>query len=268
MKSSEHQVRRLSTSIIPDKARVLLRPLIPGKAVRMKSILRRIMKLTDEQAEKVFEGVLPEFQHRHRDVKAFFEQRFSQLQPLLPPKYKPSETKRLLIGSYFTCEYSLESAALFNPSIVPHPDQSRLEPGSMRFIMSLRATGEGHISSIEFRTGTISKKDEVTVDPPSRYVSSPQEYPDPVYSKSEFNLKLQDEKALTSATKEILRPLAKEFKRSQLIGRIEQFRKGHAKLTSVVRRSIEHSETLTDLNYEIRFSKSVRPQIIRAWCGC
>lgn len=258
MNSSQHQARRLGTSIIPDKARVLLRPLVPGNADRMKSILRRIMKLTDAQAEKVFEGVLPEFQHRHRDVKAFFEQRFNQLKPLLPPRFKPSETKRLLIGSYFSFEYSLESAALFNPSIVPHPDQSRLEPGSIRFVMSLRATGEGHISSIEFRTGTINKNDEVSIDPPSRYVSSPEEYPDLEYAKPEFTLKLLDEQALTPATKEILRPLANKFKRSRLVAQIARYKKGHAKLTASQRRSIEQAEVLADLNYEIRFSKSLQ----------
>lgn len=258
MNSSERQARRLGTSIIPDKTRVLLRPLVPGKADRMKSILRRIMKLTDAQAEKVFEGVLPEFQHRHRDVKAFFEQRFNQLGPLLPLKFKPTRTKRLLIGSYFSFEYSLESAALFNPSIVPHPDQSRLEPGSIRFIMSLRATGEGHISSIEFRTGTINKNDEVSIDPPSRYVSSPEEYPDLLYTKPEITSKLLDLRALTPATKEILRPLAHKFKRSQLVARIERYRKGHAKLTAAQRRSIEHAEVLADLNYEIRFPESLQ----------
>jgi predicted GH43/DUF377 family glycosyl hydrolase len=241
---------------MPDKTRVLLRPFIPGSADRMKSILRRIMELSDAQAERVFEGVMREFHDRHRDVKAFFEQRFSTLKPLLPPKFKPTETKRLLIGSYFTCEYSLEAAALFNPSIVPHPDQSGVEAGSIRFIMSLRATGEGHVSSIEFRTGTINKLGEVKVDSPGRYVSSPEEYPDPVYAKPEFTIKLHGEDALTSATKEILRPLSNEFKRSQLMARIARFRKSHRKLTSAQRRSIEHAEALADLNYEIRFSKT------------
>jgi predicted GH43/DUF377 family glycosyl hydrolase len=258
MKSSEQQARRQSISITPDTARVLLRPFIPGKAGRMKSILRRIMKVSDAQAKQVLDSIMPEFQHRHRDVRAFFAQRFDQLKPLLPSKFKATEAKRLLIGSYFTCEYSLESAALFNPSIVLHPDQSRLESGSIRFIMSLRATGEGHISSIEFRTGIIDKKDEVSIDPPGRYVSSPEEYPDPVFTKPEIIMKLQDERALTPATKEILRPLSSEFKRSQLVARIERFRNGHRKLTSVQRRSIGHAEALADLNYEIRFSKALQ----------
>ena len=74
-----------------------------------------------------------------------------------------SEQRRLLIGSYFLAEYSLESAALFNPSIVPHPDQTGLPPGALRFILSLRATGEGHISSITFRTGIIHPDHRIEV---------------------------------------------------------------------------------------------------------
>ena len=78
-----------------------------------------------------------------------------------------SEQRRLLIGSYFLAEYSLESAALFNPSIVPHPDQTDLPPGALRFILSLRATGEGHISSITFRTGIIHPDQRIEVFTPS-----------------------------------------------------------------------------------------------------
>ncbi len=256
MNLSEPQAWRQGISITPDKTRVLLRPFIPGSADRMKNILGRIMELSDAETQRVFEGVLGEFHDRHRDVKGFFEWRFNQVKPLLPSKFKLSETKRLLIGSYFTCEYSLEAAALFNPSIVPHPDQSRLEPGSIRFIMSLRATGEGHISSIEFRSGTINRRDEVAVDSPSPYVSSPEDYPDPVYAKPEFAKELHEQACLTSATKAILRPLPGKFKRSHLVTQIARFRKSHRKLTSVQSRSIEHAEALADLNYEIKFSKT------------
>lgn len=258
MNSSELQVRRQGMVITPDKKRVLLRPFVPvpGGAERTRRIVRQIMKLSDAEARRVFEGVLGEFRNRHRDAEGFFRRRFDQLKSLLPSKFKPLKTKRLLIGSYFTCEYSLEAAALFNPSIIPHPDQSELETGSIRFIMSLRATGEGHISSIEFRTGTINKLGEVTVDSPSRFVSSAEERPDPVYEKSEFTMKLHDEGALTSATKEILRPLSKKFRRSQLVTQIARFRKSHGKLTSVQSRSIEQAATWVDPNYTIRFSKT------------
>ena len=89
----------------------------------------------------------------------------------------------MLIGALFSGEYALESAALFNPSIVPHPDQSGAPDGGLRFIMSLRATGEGHISSIEFRTGSITWDGDITFDPVSRFVTEPEVVSDPSYQK-------------------------------------------------------------------------------------
>jgi len=258
MNLGELHVRRQGISITPDKTRVILRPFVPvpGGAERTSRIVGQIMKLSDAEAQGVLEGVLGEFRDRHRDAEGFFERRFNQLKPLLPPKFKPSKTKRLLIGSYFTCEYSLEAAALFNPSIVPHPDQSELETGSIRFILSLRATGEGHISSIEFRTGVINKLGEVTVDLPNRYVSAAEERLDAVLDKSDFTMKLHEEGALTSVTKEILRPLSRKFKRSQLVTRIARFRKSHGKLTSGQSRSIEQAAAWVDPNYRISFSNT------------
>ena len=258
MNLGELHVRRQGISITPDKTRVILRPFVPvpGGAERTSRIVGQIMKLSDAEAQGVLDGVLGEFRDRHRDAEGFFERRFNQLKPLLPPKFKPSKTKRLLIGSYFTCEYSLEAAALFNPSIVPHPDQSELETGSIRFILSLRATGEGHISSIEFRTGVINKLGEVTVDLPNRYVSAAEERLDAVLDKSDFTMKLHEEGALTSVTKEILRPLSRKFKRSQLVTRIARFRKSHGKLTSGQSRSIEQAAAWVDPNYRISFSNT------------
>ena len=107
-----------------------------------------------------------------------FLERFEQVREEHVPEEDLSEQRRLLIGSYFLAEYSLESAALFNPSIVPHTDQTGLPPGALRFILSLRATGEGHISSITFRTGIIHSDNRIEVlDParlPHRASSNPQ----------------------------------------------------------------------------------------------
>jgi len=254
MKWAGPQVRRHGILITPDKTRVLLRPFVPGNAERTKAIFHRVMELSEDEAKGVLDDVLIELRDRHRDLESFFEQRFDQMRSFLPSQYQPSAVRRLLIGSFFTCEYSLEAAALFNPSIVSHPDQSGLEPGSLRFIMSLRATGEGHISSIEFRTGIINGQGEVAVDAPSRYVTLPQVNGDPVYVKSEFTEKLRDQACLTSATREILRVLSERFSRSQLMARIKRFRKSRARLSSAQSRSIEWAEALADLNYEISFS--------------
>ena len=94
----------------------------------------------------------------------------------------------LLVGSFFTMEYSIESAALFNPSIVQHPDQSGLEAGQKRVIISFRATGESHISSIVFRSGIIDKDMNLILDTPGNYVSEAETIKDHVYDKKEFEL--------------------------------------------------------------------------------
>jgi predicted GH43/DUF377 family glycosyl hydrolase len=84
-----------------------------------------------------------------------------------------SQAQRQLIGAYFLNEYSFEASALFNPSIVPHPDQSDAPKGGLRFILSLRAIGEGHVSSLTFRAGTVAADGGLTVDPTARLASSP-----------------------------------------------------------------------------------------------
>jgi predicted GH43/DUF377 family glycosyl hydrolase len=101
-----------------------------------------------------------------------------------------TENRRLLIGSYFTQEYSLESAALFNPSIVWHPDQSGLGQDSKRFILSLRATGEGHISSIAFRSGTVDGNGNIALDKPTGFVTAPSVTPTFEYDKALYQRKL------------------------------------------------------------------------------
>src|SRR3978361_521020 len=106
-----------------------------------------------------------------------FRERFEQLHESLPEAEKISPERKLLIGSYFMAEYSLESAALFNPSIVPHPDQSELPTGALRFVLSLRATGEGHISSITFRAGLIPPDNRIEIDRACGFLSEPRQTP-------------------------------------------------------------------------------------------
>src|SRR5204863_9124083 len=121
--------------------------------------------------------VLGEFDNRHEHVDKFFRNRFTRVRHYVSDPQKPSTERQKLIGSYFTHEYSPESAALFNPSIVPHPDQTGLPKGALRFILSLRATGEGHISSITFRTGVISAQHRITLTPPVAFATEPERVP-------------------------------------------------------------------------------------------
>jgi predicted GH43/DUF377 family glycosyl hydrolase len=135
---------------------------------------------------------MSEFRERHQRTREFFLHRFEQVRKFLLTDQPLSENRRLLIGSYFTSEYALESAALFNPSMVWHPDQSGLAEGSHRFVLSLRATGEGHISSITFRSGTIDAENRIRIDEPTRFVVAPDLVPNALYEKPLFYRKLTE----------------------------------------------------------------------------
>jgi predicted GH43/DUF377 family glycosyl hydrolase len=148
------------------------------------------MSLTENQVGPLLNDVAAEFSQRHQQIHRSFLERFEQVRDLVMTDEGISEQRQLLIGSYFVCEYSLESAALFNPSIVPHPDQSDLPPGALRFILSLRATGEGHISSITFRTGIIHADHRIEVLPPAGFLTEPRQIPKPSYDKTLFERKL------------------------------------------------------------------------------
>src|SRR5512141_359122 len=122
-----------------------------------------------------------------------------------------SRERALLLGAYFTHEYSLEAAALFNPSIVPHPDQSDLPPGALRFILSLRATGEGHISSITFRTGVLDAAGQPTLNAPTRYCLEPEQVPNASYDNRVFERKLQELGLVGDFSRQVLGALGSSF---------------------------------------------------------
>jgi integrase-like protein len=158
-------VKRTGIMLKPNHARVVFRPFEPHNRDRIIKIIARVMTLSETEAEGLLEEVMREFHGRHQKIHQFFLLRFDQVKQYLLTDQKVSHNRQLLIGSYFTLEYALESAALFNPCIVWHPDQAGLPPGSKRFILSLRATGEGHISSITFRSGTIDAGNQIRVSP-------------------------------------------------------------------------------------------------------
>ncbi|HWN93552.1 MAG TPA: glycosidase, partial [Methylomirabilota bacterium] len=133
-----------------------MRPFSPTTEEIARRVVAQVMDLPEAEVVQVLDGVLSEFGDRHHEVEKYFHNRFAKVRPLIVAKKKLSLQRQTLIGAYFTHEYSPESAALFNPSIVPHPDQSGLPHGALRFILSLRATGEGHISSITFRVGVVN----------------------------------------------------------------------------------------------------------------
>lgn len=166
-------IQRTSIKISPDYKRVLLRPFTPATKNQAMRIMKRIEQLSEHQADLELQSILKEFGNRHRDIEDFYQNRFEQNSKILNSDVALSDNKKLLIGAFFSMEYSVESAALFNPSLVWHPDQIGLPEGARRFVMSLRATGEGHISSIEFRTGFVDKNAHIHMDEPSRFLARP-----------------------------------------------------------------------------------------------
>ena len=171
-----------------------------------------------------------EFHGRHQRPRDFLLARFEKVREHLITDAPLSENRRLLIGAYFTQEYAVESAALFNPSIVWHPDQSGLPVGSRRFVLSLRATGEGHLSSITFRSGVIDARCAITVDEPTRYATPPNVVPDSWYKKSLFVRKLNELGLAGTFTNNVMGRLEEEFS-------IEQF---DAALQLAVRENRSH----------------------------
>jgi predicted GH43/DUF377 family glycosyl hydrolase len=175
-------INRRALYLRPDPARVIVRPfkptteprdLNPTDKTRANHIVERVLNLAPEAAAAQLADVLESFQGRHRNLLKTFERRADEMEEALLAHCTFSEVQRQLLGAYFLHEYSFEASALFNPSIVPHPDQSGIPSGSLRFILSLRAVGEGHVSSLTFRTGTIAADGSITVDPTAQLATSP-----------------------------------------------------------------------------------------------
>jgi len=149
------------------------RDLNPTDKTRANHIVERVMALDHEMAAHQLADVLENFQGRHRDLLAIFEARADEMEDAFSPHEVFTKTQRQLVGAYFLHEYSFEASALFNPSIVSHPDQSGAPQAGRRFILSLRAVGEGHISSLTFRSGCIAADGSVSVDPTARLATIP-----------------------------------------------------------------------------------------------
>ena len=175
-------LNRKALYLRPDPSRVVVRPFKPATEPRdfnptdksrANHIVDRVLSLDPASVTVQLADVLDNFQGRHRNLLETFEARADEMEEALVEHASFSQDQRRLLGAYFLHEYSFEAAALFNPSIVPHPDQGGVPAGSVRFVLSLRAVGEGHISSLTFRSGLISAEGEVSIEPTVRLASIP-----------------------------------------------------------------------------------------------
>jgi predicted GH43/DUF377 family glycosyl hydrolase len=189
-------IERKPVKVYPDPKRVIARFFFNGED-RGKHVVRKVLKLTDEEVFAILSPLLQDFSKRHRSITKILLKNFDKLNTLFDAlKIDGSLLKlntKLLIGSYFTHEYSIESAAFFNPSIVEDPDQTDLEDGERRLIISFRAVGEGHISSIVFRRALIDRHNNIHVSPSGNYIDEAEIVQNATYSKELFL-----EKALVS----------------------------------------------------------------------
>ncbi len=253
-KSKAINIRRTEIRLYPDQRRVVLRPLHYASRGEYEKIIGRALSLKDKEVEKVTAQVLAEYSSRHRDLSERLLARFHHVERYLPSGSRLSASRKLLIGSYFVFEYSAESAALFNPSIIPHPNQSGLPEGSLRFLMSLRSTGEGHISSITFRSGVIDKHNSISVDAPSRFLNEPELVENPIYNKELFERKLSEMGLVNDRSKHILGGLAENFSLIELKRRLREVLEekipGQAIEDDPIARGFW---ILAKSNYEIRF---------------
>jgi predicted GH43/DUF377 family glycosyl hydrolase len=247
-------IRRHGIMLVPQSDRVIIRHFIPSGVQRITTIIGRALALSEEEAALELEAVRKEFDSRHLDIESPLLANYQRVVPHVFSQRPLSRERRLLIGALFSGEYAPESAALFNPSIVAHPDQDDVPEGGLRFILSLRATGEGHISSIEFRTGLVDPDGGISIDSVSRFVTGPEIDPDPDYMKTPFLVKLQEMGFDSTCIAAVMDPLGDEFRRSDLVRSVLRIRRELRPLPEGLNSTLHRVQWLADSNYEMTFS--------------
>ncbi len=258
--STSTWVRRTEHVIHPDHSRVVARLFLPGQEMaalgvsRSEAVIHRALALTDDEVDEELRAVYDSFVGRHRGLLATWESHFALLEHRITDHEPPSLARRRLIGAYFTQEYSVEGAALFNPSMALHPDQTGMPVGSARFVMTVRAVGEGHISSIELRTGTVTATGEITLDPPPT-VAVLANFRPAHYLRSAFENQLVDMWGDRTNSDFVLDALPETFSRAELDLALQNLR--DQRLTrGAATRTIERFEWIAGCSYTVEFPPS------------
>jgi predicted GH43/DUF377 family glycosyl hydrolase len=244
----------MPVSFESDNRRVITRFFDAGGPLRIQNIVHRVAQISDAEVTQLLEDVFRRFRTRHGNIALIFDQHYRNAMAAIGASPKEETNRRLLIGSYFTMEYSIESAALFNPSIVPHIDQRNLPDGAVRFIMSLRATGEGHVSSIVFRTGVIYSDHKVQMDPVSRLSHPISVVPDKQYDKELFRRKLKDIRLPQLEADLVMNQLKDSFTMAQLEQAITGAQKSEAR-KRLSADAVQGIRWLARSNYQLELSR-------------
>jgi predicted GH43/DUF377 family glycosyl hydrolase len=248
-------VKRTDAILKPDPSRVLLRPFNPGDLTRLQRIVNGIMAIPKSDLNPLLAAVKAQFSPRHAQISDIFNKRFEQVRQLVPIDAEMSDQRRLLIGSYFLSEFSVESAALFNPSMVANPDQEGLPAGALRFILSLRATGDGGLSSIVFRTGIIHADHGIEVMAATGNIVEPNQISHGSIDKTVFERRLLELGLTNEFTQRTIETLGASFTVEELVSTVDTERKKNTTLDGEKTRqeTAQRISMLAECNYSVQF---------------
>lgn len=246
--------KRSGLILRPDPSRVLFRPFDQPNGERALKVLARVMAMDETRVQRQAKRLLADFANRHNGLSEYLIDRYEQVSRWMLSDQPVSLERKLLLGAYFTQEYALEAAALFNPSMVPHPDQSGAPAGGLRFVLSLRATGEGHISSLSFREGTVDASGRIEVDEASPFSTSGHIEENPTYDKELFRRKLHELGLDNRWTRETLEELGDgRFSLEQLEAALKARLERDRFSGTAERESANGMRFLARANYSVRF---------------
>ncbi|MFA4967646.1 MAG: glycoside hydrolase family 130 protein [Candidatus Margulisiibacteriota bacterium] len=240
-------------NICPDKRLVITRPFRPASETHTGNIINRVLALNESEVKALLKQTLMDFAHRHKDIQSILMRNYQRIIGYIKDSASLSEERKLLIGSCFTMEYSIESAALFNPSIVIYPKQNQVKKGQTRVIFSFRATGEGHISSIVFRSALIDKDNSIFLEPVTSFLGTPEVVLNATYNRELFKAKLEEMGQLSEAAKAIYQHLPASFTPDEMGQAITSVRDSNAFTSADLDDTFVHIKWLAESNYEVFF---------------
>jgi predicted GH43/DUF377 family glycosyl hydrolase len=251
-------IKRTRHRLLPNARRVLAKPYLPGEetllpgTTRAHLLMGRILAIPESQVHATYAEVVKRFESRHHDFEALLDHHFQLVAEYLPADTRLSDARRLLIGSYFTHEYSVEAAALFNPSIVEAPDQTGLRAGAKRFVMSLRAVGEGHLSSIEFRSGVLDADGSISVEAPAERLVAGRRTSPADFDKRRFSMKLLELGASNTVSSNVMDHLGARFTLDELEASIAAV-EAHGPPAAISFETVKIIRALASSNYVTTF---------------
>ncbi|NNN18987.1 MAG: glycosidase-like protein [Acidimicrobiaceae bacterium] len=253
-------VSRSDLRLFPDPSRVVAQLFVPGlelvldRESRATGVLSRILELPEETVITTLETISDRFTKRHRDLPSILLENYQRVMHRVLVGATLTKERQMLVGASFTKEYSVEASALFNPSLVPHPDQSDLDSGAVRFVMSLRAVGEGHLSSVEFRTGTVGPGHNLKLDIPGRFLDAGRHLPT-VHDRALFQAKIAETGNQSETSSFLMKLLPHRFDNEMLEAALSDLahqsdtRRGEGRIKELVRR-------IAASNYEVVFDET------------